>query len=86
MATDIFATAYEYVVNRIKTLYPQAITFCIGVPNRDECLYDRAKEYNQAIQKAVAVGGESFVYVDLFKSGLQMENYAAKSLDGLHQT
>ncbi len=81
---DAFASAYEQVTRRIKTLYPNAVTFCVGMPNRDEALYARTVAYNRAIERAVALGGERFAYVDLFSSSLQGEEYIQKSVDGLH--
>lgn len=81
---DIFADAYKQVVRRIQSFYPNAVTFCVGMPNRDENFYAEAVAYNQGIERAVAFGGERFVYVDLFSSSLQGEEYIQKSVDGLH--
>ncbi len=80
---ETFANAYEYLLQRVKRLYPQAVTFCVGLPNRDKELYFQAVAYNQAIGRAVASAGDTFVYVNWFEEE-QWEEYAAKSIDGLH--
>ncbi len=80
---DVFEDGYKRVVERIKTLYPNAVTFCMGMPFRYERTRALAIAYNEAIVNALQ-GDPRFVYVDLFHSEMSGVGYLLRCRDGLH--
>ncbi len=78
-----FSSGYKRVVERIKALYPDAVTFCMGMPDRVESLRERTIAYNEEIERAVGTDGH-FVYVDLFHSEMSGMGYILRTRDSLH--
>ena len=85
---QIFEETYTTMLNTIKTSYPDAQVFCIGMPNRNGNDYENGEytdaeaiEFCQAIQNAITAAGENFHYIDLFNSEYQDQVYYDNSIN-----
>ncbi|MDE5601765.1 MAG: hypothetical protein K2J16_04635 [Clostridia bacterium] len=76
-----FGKAYHSVLETITKQYPNAETFCVGMPDRDTRLVVRAQKLNAAIRQETASHGNKFHYVDLYNSILNNDTYAQNTLD-----
>ncbi|MDE6061065.1 MAG: hypothetical protein K2G31_06325 [Clostridia bacterium] len=80
-----FGNAYHSVLETITRQYPNAETFCVGLPDRMEEKRVLAKKLNAAILQEVTLHGKKFHFVDLYNSILNNATYAQNALnDGLH--
>ena len=86
--SELFEEGYTTMLNTIKTNYPNAEVFCIGLPNRNgndyengEYTDEEAIAFNTAIQNAISTVNGNFYYVDLFNSEYSDQVYFENSID-----
>jgi lysophospholipase L1-like esterase len=86
--TQNFEQSYITMLNTIKTNYPDAQVFCVGMPNRNgndyengEYTDDEAIEFCNAIKNAISTAGENFHYIDLFNSEYKDQVYYDNSIN-----
>lgn len=77
-----FEEAYLQMLNIIKTHYPNAEVFCVGLPNRSgndyengEYLDEEAQAFCTAISNAITSAGDKFHYVDMYNSEYKDQVY-----------
>ena len=81
--SELFARDYRDTLSILNLLYPDALIFCVTLPDRDPMLKARAAKFNSHILSAACEKERCFV-ADLFNSRLNNDFYYMNTLDGLH--